>query len=42
MPTVLSIVLALFGIFLIRLLLGLRRAGRDVGLVTLAVISAPK
>jgi hypothetical protein len=30
MPTVLSIVLTLSGLFLIRLLLGLRRAARDV------------
>lgn len=31
MPTALSIVLLLFGLFLIRLLLGLRRVTRDVG-----------
>ena len=33
MPTVLSIVLLLVGLYLIRLLLGLRRAARDVGFV---------
>ena len=33
MPTVLSIVLPLFGLLFVRLLLGLRRASRDVGSV---------
>jgi hypothetical protein len=33
MPTVLSIVLSLLGLFLIRLLLGLRRAAHGVGSV---------
>ena len=35
MPTVLLLVLSLFGLFLIRLLLGLRKVARDVGLACL-------
>ena len=34
MPTLLSIVLSLFGLFLIHLLLGIRRVARNVGSVT--------
>jgi hypothetical protein len=37
MPTVLSIVLSLVGLFLIHLLLGLRRAARNVGSVWLGL-----
>ncbi len=35
MPTVLSVVLSLFGLFLLQLLLDLRRVARNVGLVCL-------
>jgi hypothetical protein len=35
MPTVLSIVLSLFGLFLLQLLLDIRRVARDVGFVCL-------
>jgi hypothetical protein len=35
MPTVLSIVLSLLGLFLLQLLLDLRRVARDVGFVCL-------
>ena len=35
MPTVLSIVLSLFGLFLLQLILDLRRVARDVGFVYL-------
>ena len=38
MSTVLSIVLSLFVIFVIRILLGLRKVARDVGLVLLILI----
>ena len=37
MPTFLSIILSLFGIFLIHLLLGIRRVARNVGSVTLTL-----
>jgi hypothetical protein len=37
MPTVVSIVLLLFGLALIRLLLGLRRVARDVGSVVISI-----
>jgi hypothetical protein len=35
MPTVLSVVLSLFGLFIVQLLLDLRKVSRDVGLVCL-------
>ena len=35
MPTALFLALSLFGLFLIRLLLGLRKVARDVGFVCL-------
>jgi hypothetical protein len=35
MPTILSVVLSLFGLFFVRTLLGLRKVARDVGLVCL-------
>jgi hypothetical protein len=41
MPTVLSIVLSLFGLFLLHLLLGVRRVARDVGSVVISILKYP-